>query len=110
MKAMEKESFDAIALDPPSFIPSKKNVAQGIRAYYANNREAVRLLKPGGILSSSTCSFHCEEQGFYEVVAGAVIDAGRIPQILEHGGPAWDHPVLGQMPESRYLNNVLLRG
>lgn len=109
MKTLPKESFHAIALDPPSFISSKKTVAQGIRAYFGNNREAIRLLTRPGILSTSTCSFHCEEQGFQDVVAGAVLEAGRLPQLLERGNPAWDHPSLANMPESRYLKNLLLR-
>lgn len=108
-RSQEKESFSAIALDPPAFITSKKNVPAGIRAYYQNNREAIRLLSRGGILSTSSCSFHCEESGFYELVAGAVLDAGRSPQVIERGRPAWDHPELAQVPETRYLKNVLLR-
>jgi 23S rRNA (cytosine1962-C5)-methyltransferase len=109
IRSLDKNSLNAISLDPPAFVSSKKNMAQGIRAYFTNNQVAARLLQPESILSTSSCSFHVEELGFQEMVAGAILQTGRLPQILRRGDAAMDHPALAHVPETKYLKNLLLR-
>jgi 23S rRNA (cytosine1962-C5)-methyltransferase len=108
LKKMSPQSFHAIALDPPAFIQSKKNVAQGMKAYLTMNGVATKLLKPGGALSTSSCSYHCEEGRFEDVVGQAIRAQGREPRIIWRGGAAWDHPALAGVAETRYLKNLLL--
>lgn len=108
MRRQKEKSFDAVALDPPAFISSKKVAAQGLRAYAENNERAARLVANGGILSTSSCSYHCLEERFEEIVGKSARVAGRVPKILKKGSPGWDHPALAGVPETRYLKNILL--
>jgi len=108
MEKLQEKSFSAIALDPPAFITSKKVATQGLKAYGANNAAAIRLVKNQGILSTSSCSYHCMEERFEEVIAAAARAHGRTPKILSRGGAAWDHPAIAGMAETRYLKNLLL--
>ena len=108
LKELPAGSFNAIALDPPAFITSKKTVIPGLKAYAENNAVAIRLLRAGGILSTSSCSYHCEEERFESIVGRAATDAGRTPKVLYRGAAAWDHPFIAGMQESRYLKNLLL--
>lgn len=109
MKELPSGGFAAVALDPPAFIQSKKDVAAGLRMYRQMNALAARLVEPGGILSTSSCSYHCEEGRFEEEVGLGLRSVGRTPQILQRGQAAWDHPAIAGMRESRYLKNILLR-
>lgn len=102
---MRKERFDLISLDPPSFIPNRKAVAQGMKAYAALNGAASALLNPGGILATSSCSHNCEEARFLEITSTALRAKGLDPKLLYRGGPAFDHPPRPGMPESEYLKS-----
>lgn len=108
MQAMKAKSFDAVVVDPPAFITSKKNAGQGLRGYFQINRVAASLVKPGGVMSTSSCSHHAEEDRFEEAVGMAVRSMGREPKILWRGGSAPDHPAIAGVRESRYLKNFLL--
>ena len=77
MKKMTPKSFAAIALDPPAFITNKKNVVNGLKAYLQNNAVAAKLVMEGGILSTSSCSHHCEEQRFEEAVQTLTPETAR---------------------------------
>jgi 23S rRNA (cytosine1962-C5)-methyltransferase len=106
LKGLENRSFDAVALDPPALIPNKKSIAQGGKNYGALNERAFQLIRSGGVLSSSSCSYHMEEDRFEEVVTRSLIVSGRKGRILHRGGLSADHPILGGMKEGRYLKNL----
>ncbi|AUW92728.1 methyltransferase [Sulfobacillus thermotolerans] len=95
--------YDLGILDPPAFTKSKDTVAGAIRGYKEINLRGIKLLKPGGILVTSSCSYHMSEAQFIEVVRDAAKDAKRVVKILEIRGQGLDHPMLPGLPESRYL-------
>jgi 23S rRNA (cytosine1962-C5)-methyltransferase len=108
MKRLEPRSFHAVALDPPALIPSKKAAPPGSKAYRELNAAAAALVASGGVLSTSSCSYHLHEDRFEEIVARALIDARREGKVLQRGGLAADHPFLPGMEEGRYLKNLFL--
>lgn len=103
------ERFAMIALDPPAFAKSRADAAAARRGYKELNLRALRLLEPGGILVTSSCSYNLSEASFEEVLRDAAADAGREVEVLERRGQARDHPVLLAFPESRYLKCFVLR-
>ncbi|MBI3393549.1 MAG: class I SAM-dependent rRNA methyltransferase [Nitrospirae bacterium] len=104
----ERSRFDLVVLDPPAFIKSGKKVAEGVRGYREINRLGLRLLAPGGILVSSSCSHHLPAEEFLAVLRRAAADTGRTVKLLEFRGQARDHPVLLSMPETSYLKCAFL--
>jgi 23S rRNA (cytosine1962-C5)-methyltransferase len=108
MRGMKERSFDAVALDPPALIPSKKAVPQGSKSYLDLNVAALRLVNEGGVLSTSSCSYHMMEDRFEEVVAKSLLIGSREGQVLQRGNPSADHPFLAGMEEGRYLKNLFL--
>jgi len=104
----ERSRFDLVVLDPPAFIKSGKKVAEGVRGYREINRLGLRLLAPGGILVSSSCSHHLLAEEFLAVLRRAAADTGRTVRLLEFRGQARDHPVLLSMPETSYLKCAFL--
>jgi len=100
--------FDAIVLDPPAFAKSKKHVAAASRAYCAINAAAMRLLVPGGLLATCSCSHHIDAATFDELIAHAAHDAGRRCRILARLSQSADHPAVPAMPETTYLKGLLL--
>jgi 23S rRNA (cytosine1962-C5)-methyltransferase len=103
------ERFDCINLDPPAFAKNRASLQGAIRGYKEINLRAMKMLKPGGTLITSTCSHHLGEEAFLNVLADAAADAGRAVQILEKRSQSRDHPVLISMPETYYLKCVILR-
>lgn len=101
--------FDAIILDPPKFAHSRGDVQSATRGYKDLNWLAFRLLRPGGVLATFSCSGLVSADLFQKVVFGAVVDAGCDAQILYQMGQAPDHPILLTFPESAYLKGLLLR-
>lgn len=101
--------FDVVILDPPKFAYSKRDVHSATRGYKDLNWLAFRLLRPGGILATFSCSGLVSADLFQKVVFSAVIDAGRDAQIIQYLTQAADHPVLLTFPESAYLKGFLLR-
>jgi len=104
-----KERFDLILLDPPAFAKSKTTIDSGIRGYKEINLRAMRMLPEGGILVTSSCSFHLSEERFLAVIDEAARDGGRQVQILEKRTQGRDHPILLTHPESYYLKCFILR-
>jgi len=104
-----RRRFDLVILDPPSFTRSRKHVPQARRAYRELHREALRLLAPGGMLATSTCSHHIREDTFFETVIQASHETGRPLQWVAQGMQAPDHPVLLDVPETGYLKFGLFR-
>ncbi|HTD88341.1 MAG TPA: class I SAM-dependent rRNA methyltransferase [Candidatus Binatia bacterium] len=103
------ERFDTIVLDPPAFTKSRATVKSGARGYKEINLRALKLLNPGGVLITCTCSYHLSEQMFLEIIAQAALDARRRLQIVEKRGQSSDHPVLLGVPETHYLKCVIAR-
>lgn len=97
------ERFDLVLLDPPAFTKSKHTVAAALRGYKEINLRALKLLGPGGILVTCSCSHHLEEAVFREMVADAAADAHRRLRLREWRGQAPDHPILIGVPETQYL-------
>ncbi len=103
------EQFDVVILDPPKMARHRKGVGSALKAYIAMNREAMRVLAPGGILVSCSCSGLVSREQFREVVSKAALQAERTVQVLESRGQAADHPVSIFCPESDYLTCLICR-
>ena len=103
------ERFDTIVLDPPAFAKSRATVKSAARGYKEINLRALKLLNPGGVLVTCTCSYHISEELFLEIIEDAVLDAHRRLQIIEKRGQSTDHPVLLGVPETQYLKCVIAR-
>ncbi|HEY8278638.1 MAG TPA: class I SAM-dependent rRNA methyltransferase [Bdellovibrionota bacterium] len=108
LQGMKERSFDMVALDPPALITNKKSFNQGAKAYRDLNAQAMRLVAGRGVLSTSSCSYHLQEERFEELVQKALLDSGREAQVLQRGAMSADHPVLPAMAEGRYLKNLFL--
>jgi 23S rRNA (cytosine1962-C5)-methyltransferase len=103
----EARSFDMIILDPPKFAPTAAQVERAARAYKDINLFAFKLLRPGGMLVTFSCSGGVDEGLFQKIVAGAALDAGVEAQIIEHLSQAADHPVALNFPEGMYLKGLI---
>jgi 23S rRNA (cytosine1962-C5)-methyltransferase len=101
-------SFDLIVLDPPKFAPTAAQAKNAARAYKDINLLALKLLRPGGLLATFSCSGGVSAELFQSIVAGAAADAGADARILERFGAAADHPVALGFPEGEYLKGLLL--
>ena len=102
-------SFDLIVLDPPKFAPTRKHVHRASRAYKDLNLLAIKLLRPGGILFTFSCSGGIDAALFQKIVFGASVDAQRDVQAIEPLAQGADHPVLLSFPESAYLKGWVCR-
>jgi 23S rRNA (cytosine1962-C5)-methyltransferase len=100
------ERFDAIVLDPPKFAPTAAQAERAARAYKDINRLALKLLRPGGLLFTFSCSGGIGPDLFHKIVAGAGIDAGVDALILHRMAGACDHPTTLEFPESDYLTGL----
>jgi 23S rRNA (cytosine1962-C5)-methyltransferase len=100
--------FDLVVLDPPKFAPSAAQVKKAARAYKDINLWALKLLAPGGLLATFSCSGGVSAELFQSIVAGAALDAGADARIVERFGAAADHPVALEFPEGEYLKGLLL--
>ncbi|HKQ51764.1 MAG TPA: class I SAM-dependent rRNA methyltransferase [Pyrinomonadaceae bacterium] len=104
-----RETFDTIVLDPPAFAKNRASVKAAARGYKEINLRALKLLNPGGLLVTCTCSYHMSEQLFLEIVSDAARDARRRVQLVEKRAQSSDHPVLLGVPETYYLKCVIAR-
>jgi len=102
------ENFDLIVLDPPAFVKSKAKLNAALIGYREINRSAMKLLSPGGLLVSCSCSQNLSPATFQEVLRGAARDVGRQFRQLGQLTQAADHPVLLAMPETQYLKGLVL--
>lgn len=105
---MEGARYDTIVLDPPAFAKNKESLAGALRGYKEINNRAMRLLRPGGILITCSCSHHLSEGMFAEMLAEAANDAGLWVRVLERRVQAADHPILLAVPETLYLKCFIL--
>ena len=103
------ERFDTIVLDPPAFAKNRSSVKAAVRGYKEINLRALKLLNPGGVLVTCTCSFHMSEEVFLGILADAANDAHRKVQLVEKRMQASDHPILLGVPETYYLKCLIAR-
>ncbi len=102
-------TFDLIVLDPPKFAESQAQVDRAARGYKDLNLWALKLLNPGGLLFTFSCSGHIKPDLFQKIVADAALDAGRDAQIVHRLEQAEDHPTALHFPEASYLKGLLVR-
>ncbi|PMS37689.1 class I SAM-dependent rRNA methyltransferase [Trinickia symbiotica] len=107
--ADEGERFDLVVLDPPKFAPAREHVDRAARAYKDINLSGFRLLRPGGLLFTYSCSGAIDADLFQKIVAGAAADARVDARILRRLGAGVDHPLLASFPEGEYLKGLLLQ-
>ena len=100
--------FDRVVLDPPKFAPSHKHVQRAARAYKDVNLWALRLLRPGGLLFTFSCSSAVDGALFQSIVAGGAVDAGVDGRIVSHLQAAADHPTALAFPEGTYLKGLIV--
>lgn len=103
------ERFDTVVLDPPGFAKSKQSLPRALAGYKEINLRAMRLVAPGGVLFTCSCSYHVNRSVFLEMVADAARDSGARLQLLAVTGAGRDHPELVNVPETGYLKGALLR-
>jgi len=103
-----REVFDTIVLDPPAFAKTHRAVEGALRGYKELNLRALKMLRPGGLLVTCSCSHHVGWADLEGAVASAAADAHRRVRILERRGAAPDHPVVLNLPESEYLKSLVL--
>ena len=99
--------YDLIVLDPPSFTKSKEKLNDALRGYKEIHLRALKLLAPGGLLATFSCSHHVNDELFREVIADAAVDAKKTLRQLVRFGQAADHPVILNLPETEYLRGYL---
>ena len=104
-----REHFDTIVLDPPPFAKSRTALEGALRGYREINLRAMRLLNPGGVLLTASCSFHLRRPEFLAMLAEAAADSGRRIVLEQLLGQGVDHPELLTVPETGYLKAALLR-
>ncbi|UCD04958.1 MAG: class I SAM-dependent rRNA methyltransferase [candidate division WOR-3 bacterium] len=104
-----EHQYDIIIADPPSFTKSKRSLTSARRGYGEINRQAMKHLAKDGILVTTSCSYHMNEQDFLEILRKAALDAGVSMEITDRATQSPDHPVLLNMPESHYLKCIFLR-
>jgi len=102
------QRFDAIVLDPPAFAKSHRAVEGALRGYKELNLRALKMLRPGGLLVTCSCSHHVALAGLEATVSSAAADAHRRVRLLERRGAAPDHPVILNLPETEYLKCLAL--
>ncbi|HEV3476976.1 MAG TPA: class I SAM-dependent rRNA methyltransferase [Rubrobacteraceae bacterium] len=102
------EGCDTIILDPPAFAKAKRELPKARRAYKEINLRAMKLLNPGGILLTCSCSYHFSRELMEETLRSAAADAGKAMRVREWRGQARDHPELLAVPETSYLKCAVL--
>ncbi len=105
----DKDLYDVVVSDPPAFVKSKKALPQAVKAYEKLARLCWKRVKPGGVLLSSSCSYHLWEPDFYELLKNAVGKENGRAVVVHRGMQAGDHPVLLSMSETQYLKCIGLQ-
>lgn len=105
--AASKRRYDTIVLDPPAFAKTKRDLDSALRGYKELNLRALKMLRPGGVLVTCSCSYHVSQPTFLEMLAAAALDARRTVRLLEVRGQSRDHPVLINVPETAYLKCLI---
>jgi len=105
--ATPESAWDLIVLDPPAFAKSKRAVEGALRGYKELNLRALRMIRPGGLLITCSCSHHVGWSDLESAVASAAVDVRRRVTLLERRGAAQDHPVVLNLPETEYLKCLI---
>jgi 23S rRNA (cytosine1962-C5)-methyltransferase len=105
--ASSNQQYDTVVLDPPAFAKTKRDLDAALRGYKELNLRALKMLRPGGVLVTCSCSYHVSQSTFLEMLASAAVDAHRTLRLLEVRGQGKDHPVLLNVPETAYLKCVI---
>jgi 23S rRNA (cytosine1962-C5)-methyltransferase len=105
--ATANRRYDTIVLDPPAFAKSKRDLEAGMRGYKELNLRALKMLRPGGVLVTCSCSYHVSQGDFLQMLAAAALDAHRTLRLVEVRSQAKDHPILLNVPETAYLKCVV---
>jgi 23S rRNA (cytosine1962-C5)-methyltransferase len=105
----QARSFDVVILDPPKFAPTSAHAQRAARGYKDINLLGMKLLRPGGILVTFSCSGGIDRGFFQKILAGAALDAEVNAQVLEHLSQNSDHPIALHYPESEYLKGFVIR-
>jgi 23S rRNA (cytosine1962-C5)-methyltransferase len=103
-----KSLYDFIVLDPPAFVKSKSKVKEALKGYREINALAMRLIKKGGIMATSSCSYHIDRAMFVDMLIDAARDADRTVRVLEYRTQGKDHPILLSVLETEYLKCLFL--
>ncbi len=106
--AAANRRYNTIVLDPPAFAKSKRDLGKALGGYKELNLRAMKMLRPGGILVTCSCSFHVGSADFLGVLAAAAQDAHKSLRVVENRGAAKDHPILLNVPETSYLQCLIL--
>lgn len=107
-RQIARERFDTIVLDPPAFAKTRASVPAALRGYKEINLRAMRLLAPGGLLFTASCSFHLTKPLFLEMLQAAAADSGRRLALREIRGQPLDHPEVLTIPETGYIKGALV--
>jgi 23S rRNA (cytosine1962-C5)-methyltransferase len=103
------QKFETIVLDPPAFAKNRRAIDAALRGYKEINLRALKLLSPGGVLITCSCSYHISEEMFLAMIVEAARDAHREVQIVERRTQSRDHPILLAVPQTGYLKCLILR-
>ena len=111
LRALQRagQIYDLVILDPPSFARNRAALPGAIRGYKEINLRALAIIRPGGFLVTSSCSYHLSAEEFRQILVEAAMDVGRSLRLLEERGQSPDHPVLLSAPETRYLKCLFLQ-
>ena len=104
----DRTTFDTIVLDPPAFAKNRGALTSALRGYHEINLRAMRLLSPGGILYTASCSYHLTKPLFLEMIERAAADSGRRLALREIIGQPLDHPEILTVPETGYIKGAIL--
>lgn len=105
--AASNQRYETVVLDPPAFAKTKRDLDSALRGYKELNLRALKMLRPGGILVTCSCSYHVDQANFLGMLSQAALDARRTLHLIEVRGQAKDHPVLLNVAETGYLKCVI---
>jgi 23S rRNA (cytosine1962-C5)-methyltransferase len=108
-RGRRREAYDLVILDPPAFVKTRARLQEAIGGYKEINLRALRLLRPGGILVTCSCSHHLSSERFRDLLLEAAHDVRRPLRLVAHGGQGPDHPILLGMPETEYLKCLVVQ-
>ncbi|HBR21653.1 MAG TPA: hypothetical protein DD713_03665 [Nitrospiraceae bacterium] len=103
-----EQAYDFIVLDPPAFVKSSSRIKEALKAYRELNSICMRLIKKGGILATSSCSYHISREMFIDMLKASAKDSGKRIRLLSLRSQGADHPILLSMPETEYLKCAFL--
>ncbi len=102
------KKYDTIVLDPPAFAKNKQTLDTALRGYKELNLRALKMLRPGGVLVTCSCSYHVSQADFVGLVGQAALDVRKNIRVIEGRGQAKDHPTLLGVPETSYLKCLII--